>query len=265
MRACSVASSIKTSPTPRSRSVRVAIAIPLRAHVWIFHDSRHANNLAGLDDQGPGRPLAARHLRVDEDVLHLLAAPAQAIAGAPRTHLEAGRVGGDRPRAEADRAALERDRVVLADRADAAAEVSLLRALAAGQEPVQRLLQLPRQARALVGGEGEQVVAGPGVELLQQREDLRADQAAFRVRVRAVAPVGEPGCGAVRLGVLAPQLEQRPDDTVLALRLDPAGASARDEPVEDGLDLVGGGVAGGAETVGRERVAEVAELVLRLA
>src|SRR5579859_2565327 len=153
MRACSVASSIKTSPTPRSRSVRVAIAIPLRAHVWIFHDSRHANNLTGLDDQGPGRPLAARHLRVDEHVLHLLAPPAEAIAGAPGAHFEAGRVGGDRPRAEADGTVLQRDRVVLADRADAAAQIRLLRALAACQELLQRLLELPRHSRALIPGE----------------------------------------------------------------------------------------------------------------
>src|SRR5205823_6420458 len=49
---------------------------------------------------------------------------------------------------------------------------------------------------------------------------------------------------------------------VCALRLGPGGATARDEPVEDRLDLIGGCVAGGAEPVGREAVANLAQLVL---
>ncbi len=58
--------------------------------------------------------------------------------------------------------------------------------------------------------------------------------------------------------------EQRPDDAVLALRLDPGGASTRDEAVEDGLDVVRGGVPGRPQTVGGVRVADLAQLGLRL-
>ena len=61
---------------------------------------------------------------------------------------------------------------------------------------------------------------------------------------------------------VAPDAEQRPNDPVLSLRLDPAGLPARHQTVDDGLDLVGGRVARGAEPVGRERVAELAQLSL---
>ena len=72
----------------------------------------------------------------------------------------------------------------------------------------------------------------------QQRKDLRADQAALRVRVRAVARgTSSPSRPAVRLGLLAPEAEQRPDDAVLAPRLDPRrrdrsrrGGRARSRP-----------------------------------
>ena len=81
-------------------------------------------------------------------------------------------------------------------------------------------------------------------------------------RVRRVDAERQPVGAAVRLGLLAPERQQRPDDAVLALRLDPARAAARDEPVEDRLDLVGGRVAGRAQPVGRERVARSRKLGL---
>ena len=74
---------------------------------------------------------------------------------------------------------------------------------------------------------------------------------------------GSPTAFAVRLRLVAPDAEQRPNDPVLPLRLDPAGLAARHQTVDDGLDLVGGRVAGGAQPVGRERVAELAQLGLR--
>ena len=49
---------------------------------------------------------------------------------------------------------------------------------------------------------------------------------------------------------------QRPDDAVGAAPVDLARGAARDDPVEDGLDLVRCGVARRAEPVGRERVAD---------
>src|SRR5207253_8135432 len=43
---------------------------------------------------------------------------------------------------------------------------------------------------------------------------------------------------------------------------DLACCAARDQPVKDGFDLVGGGVAGGPQAVARERVAQLAQGVL---
>src|SRR6266568_3968462 len=101
------------------------------------------------------------------------------------------------------------------------------------------------------------------MELAKPRQDLVTDQAALRVAVRAVDSEVEILGAAIGFRLLAPDGEHGPDDSVLAFRLDPARRSARDQPVEDGLDLVGGGVAGRAQPVGRERVADLAELVLR--
>ena len=145
------------------------------------------------------------------------------------------------------------DSVVLADGTNAGAEVGLLRAVRAREQLVERALERARQTGRLVGRcEREQVLARPGVELLEQRQDPSPDQAALRVAIRAVLAVCETRRGAVRLGLLTPEAEQRSHDAVLALRLDAgAGTAARDEPVEDGLDLVRGSVAGRAEPVRR--------------
>ena len=100
------------------------------------------------------------------------------------------------------------------------------------------------------------------MELPEQRHDLCADEAALRLGVRAVAARLDPLGAAVGLGLLPPERQQRADDPVLALRLDPAGNAARDETVEDGLDLVGGGVASRPEAVAGDRIAQLAERVL---
>ena len=52
---------------------------------------------------------------------------------------------------------------------------------------------------------------------------------------------------AVGVRLLAGDTEERPHDPVLAAHLDPARGAARDDPVEDRLGLVGGGVARRAE------------------
>src|SRR5205823_5801573 len=59
------------------------------------------------------------------------------------------------------------------------------------------------------------------------------------------------------LGLLAPERQQRPHDAVLALGPDPRRPPARDEAVEDRLDLVARRVAGGARALGPERVADL--------
>src|SRR5690242_11900866 len=99
------------------------------------------------------------------------------------------------------------------------------------------------------------------MELAQPWHDLVANQPPFRVAVRGVDAEVEP-CGvAVRLRLLAPDLEQRAHDPVFALRLDRARDAARDESVQDSLDLVARRVPGSAQAVGEEGVANLPQFV----
>ncbi len=91
-----------------------------------------------------------------------------------------------------------------------------------------------------------------------------ADQASLRVRVGRVAPEVEAVGQAVRLGLVPPAVQERADDAVVAAPVDLAGRAAGDDSVEDGLHLVGGRVPGCPQPVGRERVADLAPVVLRL-
>src|SRR5262249_59984773 len=63
------------------------------------------------------------------------------------------------------------------------------------------------------------------MKLPQERQDLLADHSAGRVAVAAIRAVLEPVRAAVRLGLLAPERQQRAHDTVLALRLGPAAVA----------------------------------------
>src|SRR6188474_1193267 len=100
------------------------------------------------------------------------------------------------------------------------------------------------------------------MEAAERGQDLPADQAPQGFVVRRVDAEVEALGPAVGLRLVAPHHQERPDDAVLARRADSGGRPARGEPVEDGLDLVGGGVPGGAKPVSRERVAKVPELFL---
>ena len=64
--------------------------------------------------------------------------------------------------------------------------------------------------------------------------------------VRRVRAPREAVLPAVRLRLLAPDGEQRPDDAVRPPRPDAARRAARDEPVEHRLDLIAGRVPGRA-------------------
>src|SRR4051812_16491910 len=100
------------------------------------------------------------------------------------------------------------------------------------------------------------------MEAAERRQDLPADQTPQGFVVRRVDAEVEALGAAVGLRVVTPHRQERPDDAVLALRPNSGGRPARGEPVEDGLDLVGGGVPGGAKPISRERVAKVPELLL---
>ena len=110
--------------------------------------------------------------------------------------------------------------------------------------------------------EAQEVLGGTGMELTQQRQDLFANEPRFVSGFDVSVPVGESLGAAIGLRLFAPDLEQGADDTVLALGLDPSGHAAGRQPVEDGLDLVGGGMPRSPEPIGRERVADLAQRVL---
>src|SRR5947199_372492 len=93
-----------------------------------------------------------------------------------------------------------------------------------------------------------------GPRLALRAGDLRVDEHVLDL----LAPPG----AAVGLRLLAPELQERTDDAVLALGLDPAGDAARYEPVEDGFDLVARGVPGRAQAIREEGVADPPQLVL---
>src|SRR5207253_4170441 len=226
-------------------------------------DPRNRDDLVPAPDEGPRLALRAGNLRIDEHVLDLLPPSGQTVARPPGSHSKAWQVGGDPPRSPADLAAqlhrsvLEPEPVVLADGLQPAAEIDALRAGGGRQQ----LRDRGRQQRALVE-RAEEVLVGGRVQPPEQRQDLVADQAALRLRVRGVDAEVELLGPAVGLRLLPPEREQWADDAVLAAHLDPRRTAARDEPVEDRLDLVRGGVPRRAQPVGRDGVAQIAQLLL---
>src|SRR5262245_33132957 len=100
------------------------------------------------------------------------------------------------------------------------------------------------------------------METAKRRHDLAADEAAKRVVIARIDAELEAFCAAVGLGLVAPDGQERPDDTVLALRADAGRRAARGEAVEDGLHLIRSGVPRRPPAILRERVTKVAELLL---
>src|SRR5262249_11807446 len=249
MRAPSASRSIRTSPTADSSSVCIPLD-PNSVHAFGLDDSGDRNHFPTAHHEGPRFALGAGDLGVDEHVLDLLAPAGEPVARPPATYLKACQLGLDRPSAPANRA-VERDRaafeprpVVLSDELDAVAEIEPLRAdRRSDQLRNGRLQRWPSLERS-------QEVRGRGrMKLPQERQDLLADHSAGRVAVAAIRAVLEPVRAAVRLGLLAPERQQRAHDTVLALRLDPGRFPAGDEAVEDGLDLVRRRMPRGAEPI----------------
>src|SRR6187200_1284253 len=100
----------------------------------------------------------------------------------------------------------------------------------------------------------------------KRRNDLATDEAAQGVVVAGVAAELEALHAAVGLGLLAPDRQERADDSVVPAGSDSRRGPTRREAVEDGLDLVGRSVARGPQPALRHApgrlVAELAELGL---
>ena len=208
-----------------------------------------ATHLVAADDERPAFTVGARDLGVDEHVLDLLRAAGEPVAGPPPANHKAWELGADAPPAPLDLA-------VELDRARARARAGRARAPPGGRRRGRRgarrrgcraARRAPAASCAASSSDAQDVLAGRRMDPLEQRQDLAADQPARRAGVRRVDPERDAALAAERLGLLAPERQQRPDDAVLAARLDPLRVAARDEPVEDRLDLVARGVPGRAE------------------
>ena len=119
----------------------------------------------------------------------------------------------DRP-VEIDGARFEPEPVVLAHRLDAAAEVDSLRADGRREQ-----LGECRRQRAPLVERAQHVLARGGMDPLEERQDLVADQPRSVAAIRRVAAPLEPALAAVRLRLLAPDAEERPHDAVVAAHL----------------------------------------------
>src|SRR4051812_26479748 len=150
-------------------------------------DPRHREHLVAPHHERPPFAVGARDLRVDEHVLDLPGAAGESVAGTPTANLKPWQLRADRPPApphlavELDGGALEPEPRVLADGERAAAEVDALRA----DRRVEELGKRGRERPPLVES-AEDVLARRGVDPLEERDDLVADQAADGVLVGRV-------------------------------------------------------------------------------
>ena len=186
IRGCSASSSIRTSPTA---AFELSLRHESRSTPSALDDAGHRDDLVAAHDERPAFAVGARDLRVDEHVLDLLRAAGEPVAGPPSAYSKAWRAR-ERMRhppqrdlaVELDRAALEPEAVVLAHRLDAAAEVDALRA----DRRVEQLGERRRHRRGARRATRRRFSRAAGMDLLEQRQDLVADQAAHRVGVRRV-------------------------------------------------------------------------------
>src|SRR5215831_6693715 len=139
-------------------------------------DSRHRDNFISAHHEGPRLAVRPGDLGVDEHVLDLLPPAGEPVARPPASYLKACELGFDLPLAPADwslernRAGLEPEPVVFADRLEPAAEVEPLRA----GRGIEQLRQGGRELTPLLE-RAEQVRVRGRMDLPEQRQDLLAD------------------------------------------------------------------------------------------
>src|SRR4051794_16407536 len=196
MRSCRRASSIRISPTPCSTSVcDTGSTHPLR-----LDDAGNGHDFVTAHDERPAFAVGARDLCVDEHVLDLLGAACEPVARTPPPYLKPWLARLDTPTSpldrpiEVDRPRLEPQAVRLAHRLHAAAEIDAL----GGGRRVEQLRERRGKRPPLVE-DAQDVLACRGMDALEQRQDLVADQPAQRVVIRGVDAPGEPVLPAERL------------------------------------------------------------------
>src|SRR6266550_7078037 len=100
------------------------------------------------------------------------------------------------------------------------------------------------------------------MDLTQRRDDLAANEPPHGLVVRAVPPKRKVFGATVALGLVSPDRQKRANDPVVAPDPDPRRRPARRQSIDDGLDLIRSGVAGSPQSVRRDRVTKLAELLL---
>src|SRR5712691_341086 len=229
----------------------------------MLHDARHGDHVVTAHDEWPGFTLRPRDFGIDEHVLNFLLPPREPVAGPPGSYLKPCELGADAPLAPAnlavewERPVLEPEAVVLAYRLEPAAQIDPLRA----HRRAEQLGERRRHGRAGVE-RAQDVLVGRGMELAEERQDLLADQAALRLAIARIDAEREPFRFAIRNRLLTPHGQERVHDAVVAPWRHAGRAPARGEPVEDRLDLIGGGVPGRAQAIACDGVTLVAQLSL---
>src|SRR5947207_13370361 len=116
---------MRISPTPCSSSAWVIQPIfpcPDRSFpAWRLGNPRNRDYLVPGDHYRPGVALSSRHLRVHEQILHLLAPACEPVAGPSCSHVQPADVTLDEPRSVL-RPSLEANEHVLALRSNSVAE-----------------------------------------------------------------------------------------------------------------------------------------------
>ena len=234
----------------------------------ILHDPGHGDNLVAANDHRPARrarPSAT--FASTKTSWSFFRRPASRSPGRRVRTSSSGVLRSRSSRAPSGRARASSEiAVVLAHRPDPPAQIDATwsrrarRAARAGSPPSRAAAEDARRRGArcsapppgAAGGAAARSPPGSG----------RAACSRFDESVRNA----RPALAAVRLGLLAPERQQRTDDAVLAAGLDPARRPARGKPVENGLDLVGGRVPGRAKTPpGGQRVPQLAKSRLLVA
>ena len=210
-------------------------------------DTRHGDDLVTADDERPAVALRAGHLRVHEQILHFLPPACEPVARPPPRTSSPGAPIGSRVAHGCPHSTgpSSRSAVVLADGADAGAEVGRFVPSRLGQQ-LRELLERARQPRALVASESRFASA-------RGSSCSSSGRISSRIRPRFVPGWTSPRgtrARAARSRRASPRARTpssgrtTPSSRRALMR---CGEPRGDEPVEDGLDLVRGGVAGRAQ------------------